>query len=211
MRIAVIGKGNVGSALARKWVEAGHVVILGVRDPSSPEKQGEARALGGDLASIADAAAGAEVVVLAVPWVAVPDALAAAGNLAGKVLLDCTNPLSADLSSLVVAGSTSGGEQVAAMAPGARVVKVFNTTGSSNMLAPRYGETPITMFYAGDDVAAKETAAALSRDVGFEPVDAGGLTAARLLEPLALLWISLAYRQRMGPDFALTLVRRPAS
>ena len=114
--------------------------------------------------------------VLAVPWIAVPDALAAAGNLAGKVLLDCTNPLSADISSLVVAGSTSGGEQVAAMAPGARVVKIFNTTGSSNMLAPRYGETPITMFYAGDDDAAKETAAALSRDVGFEPVDAGGLS-----------------------------------
>jgi predicted dinucleotide-binding enzyme len=211
MRIALIGIGNVGSALGRRWAEAGHeMIVFGVRDTTKPKNLAEAKAINARLASIADAVAEAEIVVLAVPWKAVPDALAAAGDLSGKVLLDCTNPLAPDLGSLVVSGSTSGGEQIAQRAPGARVVKIFNTTGSANMVNPRYGETPITMFYAGDDPGAKDLAAQLARDIGFEPVDAGPLSAARLLEPLALLWISLASRHEMGPDFALTLVRRPA-
>src|SRR5205814_267144 len=135
--------------------------------------------------------------------------LAAAGDLKGKVLLDCTNPLTRDLSGLEVSGTTSGGEFVAAHAPGARVVKIFNTTGAGNMADPRYGGSGITMLYAGDDAQAKATAARLARDLGFEPIDLGPLTASRLLEPLALAWITLAFRGQLGPDFALTVVRRP--
>jgi 8-hydroxy-5-deazaflavin:NADPH oxidoreductase len=206
MRIAVIGMGNVGSVLGRRWAEAGHGVTFGVRDPKGPKARPEA---GAAVASVGDAAAGAEVVVLAVPWPAARDALSACGELAGKVVLDCTNPLTADLSGLEVGTTTSGAEQVAKWAPGARVVKIFNTTGAANMANPRYGGTALTMLYAGDDTGAKATAARLARDLGFDPVDAGPLSAARVLEPFALAWITLAIQQGLGTDFAFQLIRRP--
>src|SRR5262249_29771021 len=122
--------------------------------------------------------------------------------------LDCTNPLAADLSGLTVGLTTSGGEQVASWARGARVVKVFNTTGFGNMANPTYREGAVTMLYCGDDPEAKAAAHALARDLGFDPIDAGPLMQARLLEPFALLWISLALRQRLGVDFAFRLIRR---
>lgn len=206
MRIAVIGMGNVGGALGRRWAEAGHEVVFGARDPAGAK----APAAGGRVASVRDAAAAAEVVVLAVPWPAVRDALASAGDLAGKVLLDCTNPLTPDLSGLEVGTTTSAGEQVARLAPGAKVVKIFNTTGAGNMADPRYGGAGATMLYAGDDAGAKGAAARLARDLGFEPLDLGPLTAARLLEPFALVWITLALRRGLGPDFVLNVVKRPA-
>ena len=207
MKIAIIGMGNVGTALGRKWTAAGHQVTFGSRDPN--KGRAEAKQIGASTAGIKDAAAGAEVVLLAVPYPAIRDTLAAIGDLAGKVLLDCTNPLTADLSGLTVGHTSSGGEEVARLAPGAKVVKIFNTTGAANMADPNYGGTAVTMLYAGDDAGAKRTAAKLASDVGFDPVDVGPLSAARLLEPAALVWITLAIRQNMGTDFALTLVRRP--
>ena len=204
MKIAVIGKGNVGAALGGRWAAAGHEVVYGVRDPA------KGGGPGGTAATVADAARAAEVVLLAVPWDAARAALASAGDLTGKVLLDCTNPLTPDLSGLTVGTTSSGGEQVAGWAKGARVVKIFNTTGSGNMERPDYGGTPVTMLYAGDDAAAKEVAARLARDVGFTPQDLGPLSASRLLEPLALVWITLAIRQGLGMDFALNIVHRPA-
>jgi predicted dinucleotide-binding enzyme len=208
MKIAVIGMGSVGGTLGRRWAEAGHAVTYGVRNPGDPKAAAGAR--GDRLATVAAAAADAEVITLAVPWEAVKDALASAGDLAGKVVLDCTNPLAPDLSGLEVGHTTSGAEEVAKLAPGARVVKIFNTTGSNNMGDPDYGGTPATMLYAGDDAGAKSIAAALARDLGFDPIDLGPLAAARLLEPMALAWIWLALRQGLGRDFVLQVVRRPA-
>src|SRR5262245_43018055 len=140
MNIAVIGMGNVGGVLGRRWAEAGHEITFGARHPESPRAQAEAQAAGARLASPRAAAAGAEVVVLAVPWQSALPAVADLGDLSGKVLLDCTNPLLPDLSGLEAGTTTSGGEQVAAAAKGARVVKIFNTTGAANMADPRYGE-----------------------------------------------------------------------
>ena len=148
------------------------------------------------------------MVVLATPWEATQSAIQKAGNLAGKVVLDCTNPLLPDLSGLALGTTTSGGEQVAGWAAGAHVVKIFNTTGAGNMGNPVYGNDRNTMFYCGDDAAAKQTAAQLAGDLGFEVSDAGPLTQARLLEPLALLWISLALKQGLGFDIAFKLMRR---
>ena len=207
MRIAVIGMGSVGGTLGRRWAAAGHAVTFGVRNPGDPKAA--AGAGGARLATVADAAAGAEVVTLAVPWEAVKDAIATAGNLAGKVVLDCTNPLSQGLSGLELGHTTSGAEEAAKLAPGARVVKIFNTTGANNMDDPDYGGTPATMLYAGDDADAKSIAASLARDLGFDPIDLGPLSAARLLEPFALTWIWLAHRQKLGRDFVLQVVRRP--
>src|SRR5437016_721258 len=106
MRIAVIGMGNVGGVLGRRWAAAGHAVTFGVRDKGDPKAVAGAKAAKASVASVPEAAAGAEVVVLAVPWPAVRDALAAAGDLAGKVLLDCTNPLTPDLSGLELGTTT---------------------------------------------------------------------------------------------------------
>ena len=97
--------------------------------------------------------------MLAVPWTAVPDALKAAGDLTGKVLLDCTNPVTPELTHLTIGHTTSAGEEVARMVPNARVVKVFNTNDAKNMADPDYGRHKVTMLYAGDDEGANRTAA----------------------------------------------------
>jgi len=210
MKIAVIGMGSVGGTLGQRWAAAGHTVTFGSRNPADPKGKTEAAGMKAEFASIHDAVASADVVVLTVPFDAIANALAAAGNLAGKVLLDCTNPLLPDLSGLSVGQNTSGGEEVAKVAPGAKVVKIFNTTGYDNMANPNYGGTPVTMLYAGDNAGAKATAAALARDLGFDPVDFGPLSGARLLETLALVWITLAVRQKLGRDFTLNIIHRPS-
>lgn len=210
MRIAIIGAGNVGAALGRGWARAGHEIIFGVRDTSSPKVAGLLAELGGTVsaAQIAAAAQFAEVIVLATPWPAAEEALKQMDDLHGKVIFDCTNPLKPGLEGLELGLETSGGEQVAAWAAGGRVVKIFNTTGAENMANPHFGAGRALMPYCGDDVAAKQIAAQLATDLGFDPLDAGPLAQARLLEPLALLWITLAFRQGQGRDFAFGLLRR---
>jgi predicted dinucleotide-binding enzyme len=128
--------------------------------------------------------------------------------MSAKILVDCTNPLLSGTSSLAVGHTTSAAEQIAGWAEGASVVKTFNSTGSVNMVDPRYGSQPASMFLCGDDSKAKSVVARLGEEIGFEMIDAGPLANARLLEPLAMLWISLAYRQGLGPNIAFKLLRR---
>jgi 8-hydroxy-5-deazaflavin:NADPH oxidoreductase len=210
MKIAIIGAGNVGSALGRGWASAGHEIVFGVRDPNDTKVQDVVRSAGerARAATVRDAVAPTEVVVLATPWPAARDALTAAGSLRGTVLVDATNPLQPDLSGLVIGHTTSAGEQVAAWVPGAKVVKAFNTIGAQHMTNPRFGEQRASMFLCGDDTAAKQVVAGLATALGFEPVDAGPLKQARLLEPLALLWISMALAYGQGPDIAFRLLRK---
>jgi predicted dinucleotide-binding enzyme len=190
--------GNVGGTLGVAWAKRGHEILFGVRDTGAPKlPQLLARAGGKARAgSVRDAVVSAEVVALTVPWPDARDALGTAGDLRGKVLLDCTNPLKEDLSALAVGHTTSGAEQVAAWAVGARVVKIFNTTGFSNMDNAEYREGRSMMLYCGDDAQAKKVATQLALELGFEPYDVGPLTEARLLEPLALVWIHLAVLPR---------------
>jgi predicted dinucleotide-binding enzyme len=157
--------------------------------------------------SPSDAAAFGDVIVNALPWDATKPVISSL-NIAGKILLDATNPLLPGLAGMEVGTTTSGAEQVAQWAPGARVVKVFNTTGFGNMANPVYQGEPIPMFYCGDDADAKTTGAQLAKEVGFTPVDAGPLSNARLLEPLALLWIWLANVGGLSRDFAFQIARR---
>jgi 8-hydroxy-5-deazaflavin:NADPH oxidoreductase len=209
MRIAVIGIGMVGGTLGRRWAQEGHEVMFGVREPSS-DKVGQLLAESGAKAragTVAEAAAFGEVLVLATPWAGTEDALSNAGDLSGRIVLDCTNPLAADMSGLV--GGRSAAEQVASWAKGAKVVKIFNSTGFKNMDNPKYGDDRVTMFYCGDDAEAKKVAAGLAEGLGFEAVDAGPLSEARSLEYLALLWIHLAYGPaKLGPGIAFKLIRR---
>lgn len=214
MRIAVIGAGNVGGTLGRRWAQLGHDVVFGMRDPeggAAKVKGGAALPERARVATIADAVRDAEVVLLATPWSAVRGALAEAGGndgaLDGKTVLDATNPLGAGLAVLTGARGEAGAEQIQAWVPNARVVKVFNTTGFGNMQDPTYDAAASVMFYAGEDGGAKEHARRLASDLGFEAVDAGGLVRARELEHLAVLWISLSMGG-LGRNIAFRLVRR---
>lgn len=210
MKIAVVGAGNVGGTLGKGWAKKGHDVTFGVRNTSDSKVKQLLAATGGKAraSSVKEAATGAEVIALTVPWDGAQDAVKNAGNLSGKIVLDCTKPLKPDLSGLTHGYDTSGAEQIAKWAAAARVVKIFNTTGFGNMANPVYPEGPSMMLYCGDDAAAKTVAAQLATDLGFAAYDAGPLSEARLLEPLALLWIKLAVQQKMGLNFAFRLVRR---
>ena len=210
MKIGIIGAGQVGGALARGWVAGGHEIRFGVRNPAKPELRELLRELGPRAAAgtVAEAAADAEVLVLSTPWNGTREAIESAGNLAWRIVVDCTNPLKADLSGLSVGFETSGAELVAQWALGARVVKCFNTTGAENMVQTRFGADRAVMFLAGDDEPAKATVTALGEALGFEMVDAGGLEVARLLEPMAMLWVHLAFRRGLGRGFAFKLLRR---
>jgi 8-hydroxy-5-deazaflavin:NADPH oxidoreductase len=207
MKIAIVGAGNVGKALGKAWEKRGHSVIYGVRNP------GDAKYDGLKTASVADAARPADAILLATPWDATEAALNSAGDLAGKLILDATNPLSMGPQGmgLAVGHTTSGGEMVAAWAKGAAVFKTLNTTGFNNMEdTAGYAQKPV-MFFAGDDQGQRATVAALLSDLGFAPVDAGPLSNARLLEPYALLWIDLALKRGQGRDFAFALMKRGKS
>lgn len=162
------------------------------------------------LGSVQDAAR-SEAILLAVHWCDVPDALKAAGDLNGKVLLDCTNPVNAGFTELTMGHDTSAGEVIAKMEPQVRVVKIFNTNGAKNMADASYGAHRVTMFYAGNDAAANHVAAGLASDIGFEPIELGPLKCARLLEPLAMTWIILARHRGFGRDFAIDVLRRPGT
>ena len=219
MNIAVICAGNVGGTLGRRWAELGHDVVFGVRDPG----EGAAVVKGDDtlptrarVAPIADAVRGANAVLIATPWSAVNDALRQAGADTGAlddvVLLDATNPLGPGLQLDASLAGRSGGEHVQSLATRARVVKIFNTTGFENMRNPAYAEAAAVMFYAGNDGPAKRVAHELAAELGFEPVDAGQLDRARVLEQLAVLWISLSVgangATKLGRTFAFQIVRR---
>jgi predicted dinucleotide-binding enzyme len=210
MRIGVLGAGNVGGALGRAWGRKGHEVFFGVPNPQDAKTRELVKGIGrlARAGTVPEAAAFGEAVVLATPWPATEAAVRAAGGLAGKVVVDCTEPLTPDFTGLVLGHTTSGAEQVARWAAGAKVFKAFNQTGFGNMSDPVYPDGPAVMFVCGDDEAAKPTVLGLVRDVGFEAVDAGRLAVARLLEPYGMLWIHLALVQKMGIDFAFRLMRR---
>jgi hypothetical protein len=209
MKIAVIGTGSVGGTLGRRWAELGHSVCFGVRDVTDAEAKALVARIKGDarLANVGEAAAGAEVVVLATPYQANASAIAAAGDLAGKILIDVTNPVGAGFA-LAVGFNTSGAEQVAKLAPRARVFKAMNQVGFEVMASPAFAAGKPVMFVAGDDAAGKEVVLGLVAALGFEAIDAGELAIARLIEPHAMLWIHLMARRKMGRDFAFGLLRR---
>ncbi len=210
MKIAILGAGSVGGALGKRLAAAGHEIHFGVTDPQSEKTQRLISEIGAKAGTVVEAAANAEVILLATPWNAVPDALRNAGDVQGKIIVDCTNPLamSAGGLGLTIGFDTSGAEQIAAMVPGAHVVKAFNQTGFGNMAEPSFGDRRSVMFVCGDDAASRAAVCKLSEDVGFETIDAGALRIARLLEPLAMLWIHLSFSTDLKRDFALALLRR---
>jgi 8-hydroxy-5-deazaflavin:NADPH oxidoreductase len=206
MNIVIAGSGNVGSALAGGWRKAGHGVTFAARGPDG-SKAAELKKKGFGVVPLNGAATTADVIVLAVPWSAVETTISALGSLAGKILIDTADPLKSTRE-LALGFSDSGGETVARLSPGARVVKAFSTTGARNMADSKYPGGKLMMAVAGDDTPAKQIVMSLVAELGFDPIDTGPLAMSRYLEPLAMLWINLAYTQQLGPDIGFALLRR---
>ncbi len=202
-KIGILGTGSVARALAVGFSRGKHEVWFGSRDPARAKIPS-----GTHVRTQREAAQWAEIVVLAVPYHAVKQTVDSIGaaSLAGKVLVDATNAIGLS-GNLAVGLTTSAAEELLKLAPGARVVKAFNTVFASNMASGKVGQEALTLFVAGDDPKAKETVMALGGALGFEPVDAGPLRSARYLEPMALQLITMAYGLKMGPAVGFRLVR----
>jgi NADPH-dependent F420 reductase len=193
MRIAIIGVGNVGSALARAFRTAGHTVVVSSRHASLAEKIAEELHVSAASSNRA-AAENAEMVVLAVPAKAVASVLdETASLLDDTIVVDPTNPADDDAET-VLRASASLAEAVVLLAPGARVVKAFNTVFASRLNDPVIDGIPLDGFYAGDDAPAKQVVADLLADMGFRPIDTGELLTARALELMAFVNIMLNAR-----------------
>ncbi|MFN7445331.1 MAG: NADPH-dependent F420 reductase [Curvibacter sp.] len=208
MSISIVGAGNVGMALGSAFTRRGESVVFGVPDPDKYRESVSALGNGASVASTAQAIAASDVVILAVPYAALPTIAQSVPDWQGKILVDATNPLAPGLSGLVLGTSTSGAEELAKQARGARVVKAFNTTGAENMADTLYPDGAPMMPLCGDDADARQRVATLATLVGFDAVDMGPLMAARYLEPFAMTWIHLALKQGYGRKFAFGMLRR---
>ena len=208
MQIAIIGTGNVGGAIARGLKGKGFDVTLGARDPHSAEAKALSADTGADLAPAPQAAAEADLVILALPWGAAETAIAALGDLTGKVVVDCMNPLGMvdGALGLTLGHGTSGGEIVQRWLPGAQVVKTLNQVGAEIMADTSLLPYRPAMFMAGNSEPAKAQVAQVLGALGFEALDAGDITKSRLLEPLGMVWINQALLRGKGRNWALAAV-----
>jgi 8-hydroxy-5-deazaflavin:NADPH oxidoreductase len=186
--------------------------MFGSREPQRAKLV--AKSVGGNTAggSIRDAGVFSQNILLAIPGS--PDLVGhpirELGSLSGKIIIDCTNPLSADFFSLTVGHTTSGAEEIAKVAKGAAVVKAFNTIPSAVLASgnPYYGTQPASVFFCGDSDSAKVLVKGLIEEIGYEAIDTGPLLNARFLEPVAELIIQLGLARGMGTLATLNVVRR---
>ena len=208
-RISIIGAGNVGGGLGRTFSKAGLPVRFGVRPETDNKALLEACGKDASASDPAEAATWGDVVFLAVPGsVALDVATSLASMLAGKIVVDCNNPLvwkEGPVWTPPAEGSLTAA--IAKAAPGARVMKGFNTFGAEHHANPTLSGAPAQVFLAGDDAGAKETVSTLAKKAGFACVDAGPLRNAAVLENFAMLWIHLATVGGQGRDFAFAMQR----
>ena len=211
MKLGIIGSGNVGGALGLRWAQLGHTVVFGVKDPQSAKMKEliTQAGLNACAGTVQEAITASEIIVLATPWEAAREIFESTTGWDGKIIVDATNPILPQLAGLSLGTTTSAAEAIAQWAPRARVVKAFNTVGANIMANPDFGKHKVALFYCGDDKAAKAQVHQLATGLGFDALDAGPLTQARLLEPFAMLWISLAYPAGFGRGIAFQFLRRP--
>ncbi|WP_027350482.1 NADPH-dependent F420 reductase [Halotalea alkalilenta] len=209
MNITLVGAGNMGAGFVKQLTAAGHQVRVTARDPAKAQALADTYA-GATAVSPAEALGDSQVVIVATGYADAVPALKALGSLEGRIVVDITNPLTADFMGLTLGYDTSAAEEIAKALPGAKVVKAFNT-----VLAQVLAEGPVfsagqtvPVFYAGDDERAKQTVHALAESIGFQAVDAGGLHNARYLEPVAGLNIYFAYGAGQGTQIAPTWIHR---
>lgn len=207
MKIAILGAGNVGAALARRFASAGHTIVLGSREPGSAKNQALIAEIGAQETSLAAAVAESDIAFLTVPYMGIEETLGAIPSWNGRILVDCVNAVGPSYRP-AIDPTTTVAEQVAALAPGACVVKAFNTVGWPIMADPTLEGRSTVLPICGDDADAKSVVADLASQIGFETIDTGTLAAAALVEHAAALWITLAYKQGLGTSFAFGLLRR---
>ncbi|HUA63359.1 MAG TPA: NAD(P)-binding domain-containing protein [Verrucomicrobiae bacterium] len=196
MRIGVLGSGTVGQTLAKGFLKHGHEAMLGTRDPEKPDvRKWLGETPGAQTGTFAQAATFGELVVLATKGTAAESALemAGAGNLAGKTILDATNPIADKppvdgILQFTTGPNESLAEKLQEKFPRSHFVKAYNSVGAGNMVNPHYEQGTPTMFFCGNDAKAKEQVADIIRMFGWEPFDCGGIIAARAIEPLCILW-----------------------
>ena len=203
MQITILGAGNIGLAAGTKWKQKGHDVIFGVRDPQS-QKAWNALNIGAKVMTFQDALENAEVVMLALPFSVVDEVIKSIDtDWEGKIIIDSTNPISASTEPF-----ESAAEAITAWTSNGDVVKAFNTTGVTNLQNPEYNGKAIETFICGDEPNSKKVVKQLAEDLGFRVVDVGGLENAVMLENLAKLWVTMAYKLGKGPNFAFTIAER---
>lgn len=209
MNILVLGAGNMGAAFVKQLTRAGHQVTVTARNLEKAQAVAAAHP-GTTAVAASNAAAQADVVVLATGYADAVSALQSVGDLTGKVVIDITNPLTADFMGLTLGHSTSAAEEIAKALPEAQVVKAFNTLFAQVLAeGADFGNgRTATVFVAGDSERARQTASTLAESMGFKTVDAGGLKNARYLEPLAGLNIYLGYGAGLGTAIAPTWIQR---
>jgi 8-hydroxy-5-deazaflavin:NADPH oxidoreductase len=203
MKIAIIGSGNIGGTLGKKWLSAGHQIILGVRDTANFKGEDLANQPNVEVLSMADAAQKAEVVLIATPSHVVVSIIEQLGNLSGKVVIDSTNAVR------MKPEPYNDAFEAFRKLTNAEVVKCFNTTGFENMENPVYEGVAIEMFMAGSSQTAKNVAKQLALETGFSDcIDFGGDEKVLLLEQFAMAWINLAIMQGHGRGLAFKVLRR---
>ena len=209
MKIGIIGAGNMGGSLGKFWAQNGHKLMFSYsRDQAKLNAIAQSLGDNATVGTPTEAVQFGDVVLLSVPYGAIEDALKAAGSLEGKILFSCVNALLPDMSGMAVGTTTSAAEEIAKLAPGARVVEALPLFAEVlNSPSQRFGDQIATIFYTGDDEEAKQVVADLLREIDVELVDAGVLANSRFVEPAMMLLIQLAYTQKLG-QVAFKLLKR---
>ena len=205
-KIAIIGTGNVGSALGTAFAEQGHEIVYGSRDPDQKSVDELVARLGQNVsaASIEEAASAADIIVLAVPWSAARETVAKLGDVSGKLIIDVTNPAKYDSNGYAVRTvSSSNGELIQSWALNAKVVKAFNTLSYLTMANPESANGPVTIPIVGNDQRAKAKVSELAENIGFESIDLGPIEYAHELEGMLLLWLNARRATPPAFDFYL--------
>jgi NADPH-dependent F420 reductase len=209
-KISIIGVGNVGGTLGRLWVEEGHEIRYGLRYENNPKflslkEKYPFKVHGRSVSELGDYS---DIIVLAVPYSATKDLVPLLGDLDGKILVDTTNPIQPGFTGLSIGQTSSAAEEIQRLFPKARVVKAFNHIGMGALKNLNFNGTSADAFICGNDKQAKTMVSELAEDLGFTSLDVGDLSQARYLEPLAMLWITLANQYKFGTDIAFKLLRR---
>jgi predicted dinucleotide-binding enzyme len=205
MKIAIIGTGNVGGALATKWAQAGHKIFLGVQDLNTFKGQDLLKNPNTRAMPVQEAVSASQCILLATPAPAAIDVAKRLGDTSGKIIIDAMNIIMKK----GPAGFNTTADAILANTFTRDIVKCYNTTGYNNMINPIYGETALDLFVAGDSTKGKEAAKQLAKDAGFANCyDVGGNDKFELMEQFARFWINLAMFQGQGREIGFKLLKR---
>lgn len=208
MKLAILGTGKMGSAIGKRLACTGYEIVYGSREPQlNMDKFADYGNI--SVSSYQDACRQCEAAIVAVPWAhTLPLLISQRENLEGKVVVDLTNPLSADISHLVVPTMSSAAELIAGTLEKSMIVKAFNGITADNFPTPNFSGETAQVFFCGDAAEAKAVAKALINACGYQAEDCGALSNARYLEALAMLWLQLAFWEDKGSDFSFRMVQK---